>query len=309
MININGVSKYYEKFKAVDSLTCTVEKGSIYGLVGSNGSGKSTLLRMLAGVFKADEGKIIIDGEEVYDNPESKKRFVYVSDELYFMHGASIWDMAKLYAASYRKFSFKRVQKLSHAFGLDIKAPVSNFSKGMKRQAAVVLALSCMTDYIFLDETFDGLDPVMRRLVKRILYNDVYDRQSTAIITSHSLRELEDTCDKLALLHKGRLIFEKDITDIQTMLFKIQVAFDFEYDESCFPDLDIKAFTKSGKVANMIIGGDRESAEASIRGMSPILMEMLPLTLDEVFTYEMEARGYAFEDLFRKEGENNEQDL
>lgn len=303
MISIMDVSKSYDKFRAVDELTCDVEKGSIYGLVGSNGSGKSTLLRVLSGVFKADSGKITIDGEEVYDNPRAKKKFVYVSDELYFIHGATILDMAKLYAASYENFSFRRMKELSDAFGLNIKAPVSNFSKGMKRQAAVVLALSCMTDYIFLDETFDGLDPVMRRLVKRILYSDVYDRRSTAIITSHSLRELEDTCDKLALLHKGKLIFEKDISDIQTMFYKIQVAFDYEYDESNFPDIDMKAFTKSGKVANMIVGGDRASAESAIKSMNPILFEVLPLTLDEVFTYEMESRGYAFENLFAKEGD------
>lgn len=304
MITVKELSKSYDDFLALDKLNCTIESGVIYGLVGSNGSGKSTFLRMLTGVFDSDSGSILIDGEEVYDNPKAKEKFVYISDELYFYGSYNMKDMAGVYKSSYKNFDMERFLELSEAFGLDIKKSISKFSKGMKRQAATVLGLSCKTEYIILDETFDGLDPVMRRLMKKVIYSDVWERNATAIITSHSLRELEDTCDKLALLHKGHLIFEKDINDIHSMLFKVQVAFADSYDVDKFKGIEIQSYKKSGKVATIVATGDPEQAEKIIKEMNPLICEILPLTLDEVFTYEMESKGYAMDVLFNEEGEN-----
>ena len=174
---------------------------------------------------------------------------------------------------------------------------LNTFSKGMRRQAATILAISCRPDYIFFDETFDGLDPVMRNLVKSMICQDVLERGATAIITSHSLRELEDTCDQLALLHQGGIVLESDIQDLKTSLFKVQIAFPCEYDREFFRDIDVVHFSKRGSVANLIVRGDREETAARLQRMQPSVLDILPLTLEEVFTYEMEALGYAFGDL------------
>jgi len=233
----------------------------------------------------------------VWENPEIKQRMVYVPDDLYFLPGASISRMEALYARAYPQFDHERCRQLVQAFRLDPHKPVAAFSKGMRRQAACILAISCRPQYLFFDETFDGLDPVMRRLVKNLICRDVLERQATAIITSHSLRELEDTCDQLALLHKGGMVFESDIQNLKTSLFKIQIAFAGEYDQSLFDDLDLLHFSKRGSVANMIVRGDREQTVGQLKNLSPILLDVLPLTLEEVFTYEMEALGYSFDDI------------
>ena len=205
--------------------------------------------------------------------------------------------MARLYARTYDSFSSVRYQNLVKTFGLDPKANINGFSKGMKRQAATILALSTLPDYIFFDETFDGLDPVMRNLVKNVIYSDVCERKCTAVITSHSLRELEDTCDQLALLHKGGIIFESDIENLKTSLFKIQIAFNEEFDKQRFKELELLNYSKKGSVANLIAKGDREKTVGLLREMNPILLDVLPLTLEEVFIYEMDALGYAFHDM------------
>ena len=205
--------------------------------------------------------------------------------------------MAKLYAAAYKSFSYDRFHELTKTFGLNPEANINTFSKGMKRQAATILALSTMPRYLFFDETFDGLDPVMRNLVKTVIYNDVCERKTTTIITSHSLRELEDTCDQLALLHKGGIVFESDIQNLKTSLFKVQVAFREAFDRDRFADFDILSFTKSGSVATFITRGEKDVTTEKIRAMNPILLDVLPLNLEEVFIYEMEALGYAFKDI------------
>ena len=205
--------------------------------------------------------------------------------------------MAELYNAMYDGFSYERFYNLTKTFGLDPKANINTFSKGMKRQAATILALSSMPEFLFFDETFDGLDPIMRNVVKRLICEDILDRSATAIITSHSLRELEDTCDQLSLLHKGGLVFESDIQNLKTSLFKVQIAFDHEYDESKFTGMDILKFTKRGSVSNIIVRGDRDLTVAALSSMKPTLLDVLPLSLEEVFTYEMEALGYKFSDM------------
>ena len=294
MINAEAIHKSFEDFTALDNVTCNISDGCIYGMVGSNGAGKSTFLRVLSGVYKPDKGYAFIDGLNVYENPKAKQKIVFVADDLYFLPGATLNKMAKLYASIYEKFDWERFNKLTELFELNPAKPIGNFSKGMKRQAAIILALSTRAKYMFFDETFDGLDPVMRNLVKSLICQDVADRKATAIITSHSLRELEDICDQLALLHKGGLVFESDIDNLKTSLFKVQIAFKDEYDKSRFSDMDMIHFSKQGSVCNMIVRGDKQSAVEKLQSMNPVLLDVLSLSLEEVFTYEMEALGYVF---------------
>lgn len=297
MIKATNVTKRFDDFEALKRLNCVIPEGCIYGLVGSNGAGKSTFLRLITGVYKPEEGFITINEQKVFENPLAKDSFVFVPDDLYFLPQASMNRMAKLYSTAYPKFSFERYHNLTSSFGLNPKSNIGTFSKGMKRQAATILALSCMPRYLFFDETFDGLDPVMRNLVKNVIYSDVVERQTTAVITSHSLRELEDTCDQLTLLHKGGIIFESDVQNLKTSLFKIQVAFDYEYEKNLFDGIEILDFNKKGKVSNFIVRGDRDKTTETLKSLNPVLLDMLPLSLEEVFVYEMEALGYAFKDI------------
>ena len=297
MIQVNNVTKKFGSFTALNNMSCKISDGCIYGLIGSNGAGKSTFLRLITGVYKPDEGQVLLDGEPVYENPAAKAKIAYVPDELFFLPGSSLNRMAKLYAAVFPDFSFERFQELVKLFGLSPKAPVNTFSKGMRRQGATLLALACRPKYIFFDETFDGLDPVMRNVVKQLITTDVLERQATAIITSHSLRELEDTCDQLSLLHKGGIIFESDIQDLKTTLFKLQVGFNKPFSREMFSALDILSYSARGSVATFIVRGDREKTVERIRAHSPVLLDVLPLTLEEVFIYEMEALGYCFKDM------------
>lgn len=297
MIKTENLTKLFDDYKALDAINCTIPEGCIYGMVGSNGAGKSTFLRLLTGIYRADEGNVTIDDENVYENPVIKSKIAFVPDELFFLNGANMDRMADLYRACYPDFDNKRYEYLAGTFQLDTRKPLMTFSKGMKRQAATILAISCKPKYLFFDETFDGLDPVMRNLVKSLICQDVEERKATAILTSHSLRELEDTCDQLALLHRGGLVFESDITNLKTKLFKVQVAFKEEFDKHSFEGIEMLHFVKHGSVANIIVRGDRDEVTGRIREMRPLLLEILPLSLEEVFTYEMEALGYVFSDV------------
>jgi len=304
MIKARKLSKRFGEVEALTNLNCNIPQGCIYGLVGANGAGKSTFLRLCNGIYQPDEGHISINGGEVFDNPSVKEHCVFVPDELYFLPQSNLNRMSLLYESMYPRFSNERFADLCAAFKLDRTRLLNTFSKGMRRQAATILALSAMTDYVFFDETFDGLDPVMRNLVKGMLYDDVLERGCTAVVTSHSLRELEDTCDQLALLYQGGIVFESDVQNLKTSLFKVQVAFAEEYDQTRFPDMDILSFVKQGSVANMIIRGDSAKSKTLIGAMNPLLLEILPLTLEEVFLYEMEALGYSFEAPALKGGEH-----
>ncbi len=295
MIKTENLSKRFGSFTALDNISCTINKGCIYGMVGSNGAGKSTFLRVISGIYKPDGGSAVLDGENIYENPSAKAKLAFVPDELYYISGADMDRMALLYKSVYPTFDRARYEDLAGKFGLDRKKPLNTFSKGMRRQAMTILALSAKPEYIFFDETFDGLDPVMRNYVKKLICDDVIERNATAIITSHSLRELEDTCDQLALLHKGGLVLESDIQNLKTSQFKIQIAFTSDYGREKFDKLDIIQFVKHGSVANMIVKGGKEETVEYLRVMNPILLEVLPLTLEEVFTYEMEALGYKFD--------------
>lgn len=294
MIKTEKLTKKFGTYTALQDISCTIQDGCIYGMVGSNGAGKSTFLRILSGVYKADSGAALLNGEPIYENPAAKGQILFVPDELYYINGASMNRMAALYQSMYPGFNRERYNELTKELGLNPTKSLNAFSKGMRRQAITVLALAASPKYIFFDETFDGMDPVVRNYVKKLICQDVIDRGATAIITSHSLRELEDTCDQLALLHRGGLVLESDIQNLRTSQFKIQIAFHEEYGKSKFSALDLVHFTKHGSVSNLIVRGTQEETLEILRPMHPALLEVLPLTLEEVFTYEMEALGYTF---------------
>ena len=303
MIEAKNVSKSFDGFSALDNISCVIPDGCIYGLVGTNGAGKSTLLRLLTGVYRQDGGEVLYDGLQVYENPIVKRDIAYVPDELYFLPGANMNRMARLYSSVHPGFDNDRFIQLADDLRLDRKKNIATFSKGMKRQAAIILALACKPKYMFFDETFDGLDPVMRNIIKAIICQDVEERKAVAVITSHSLRELEDTCDQLALLHRGGLVLESDITKLKTNLFKIQTAFLDEYDRNRFEGTDILHFSKRGSVSNIIVRGDKSDIIEHFNALHPVILDILPLTLEEVFTYEVEALGYDFSAIFEREVE------
>ena len=297
MISATNLTKKFGNFTAVDNMTCQIKKGCIYGLVGSNGAGKSTFLRMVTGIYKPDNGTITINDVPVYDNPNAKKLFAFVPDELYFLPEASINRMAQLYASVYDTFDMERCKNLVEAFQLNPKVSINSFSKGMKRQAAIILALSCRTEYLFFDETFDGLDPIMRSLVKSLICQDVIEKQTTVIITSHSLRELEDICDHIGLLHKGGVLLSKDLMELKCNLIKVQCVLPMEFDEPLNHMLNIVKMQRKGRLLTMTIRGKEEEIESAIQSMNPIYYESLPLTLEEIFISETEVVGYDMQDL------------
>lgn len=294
MINAEAIHKSFEDFTALDNVTCNISDGCIYGMVGSNGAGKSTFLRVLSGVYKPDKGYAFIDGLNVYENPKAKQKIVFVADDLYFLPGATLNKMAKLYASAYDRFDWARFKELTKLFGLDPKNQFLIFKRNEETGSDYIGTVNKNKIYVF-DETFDGLDPVMRNLVKKLICNDVAELNSTVIVTSHSLRELEDICDHLALLHKGGMVLDSDVLELKTSQFKVQVAFRENFDKSRFEQFNITRYRQEGSVANMIINGDREETVALFKAMNPLVLDVLPLTLEEVFTYEMESLGYEFE--------------
>lgn len=295
MIQVTNVTKKFKNYVALDNITCTIDDNCIYGLVGSNGAGKSTLMRIIAGVYKPDAGTATYNGKPIWENPEVKRKILYVSDEVYAPIGSTINSLAETYSSLYPNYDKEKLHRFAKELNLNPKKSLSQFSKGMRRQAITILSLCANPNMIYFDETFDGLDPVIRNYIKKLIVNEMQSRNSTAIITSHSLRELEDTCDQLALLHKGGLVLESDISHIKTSKFKVQIALSMDFNESTFEKLNIVNFKKSGTVANFIVSGDREQTEDYLRSFSPLLLDILPLSLDEFFTMEMDRLGYNFD--------------
>ena len=308
MIEAKNLTKKFGSFTALDNLSCNIPEGCVYGMVGSNGAGKSTFLRLLAGVYKPDGGSVTLDGEATYENSGVKARMAYVPDDLYFPGGANIRRMVDIYRRTRKGFDTERMKELTALLSLPERQNISTFSKGMKRQTATILALSCKPDVLFFDETFDGLDPVMRNTVKKLICSDAAERKCTTIITSHSLRELEDTCDQLALLHKGGLVLESDVANLKTSLFKVQIGFtrDFTKEEIENLGIEVRSFVRKGSVATLIAKGDREEAASKLNSLDPAILDILPLSLEEVFVHEMDALGYSFDELLEKESEKNE---
>ncbi len=296
MIETKNVFKKFDSFVAIDNLNCHIPNGCIYGMVGSNGAGKSTFLRLITGVYKPEKGSVLVDGEDVFDNPKVKEKIMFVSDDLFFLKGTNIKKMTRFYKSLFKRFDEEYFNILLKEFRLPADKPIEKFSKGMKRQTAIILALACKPDYYVFDETFDGLDPVVRDLVKKHICKEVLDRKATAIITSHSLRELENLCDQLALLHEGGLVLENDVDNLKTSLYKIQIAFDRETSEEDFRDLDIMSYSKLGSITTIIGRGRINDVKAGLQKMNPVIFDILSLSLEEIFIYEMKNLGYSYDD-------------
>ncbi len=294
MIQISNITKYYDKVKSLDSVTATVKTGSIFGLVGSNGSGKSTLLRIMSGIFRADGGEVLYGGENVYENVRLKNKLVYLSDDQYFLSSSTIDDMANLYASIYSDFSYEDYARLLDLFGLDRFRKISTFSKGVQKQTAILLGLSARPQYLLCDETFDGLDPVMRRMVKRLFADAVESRGMTAVIASHNLRELEDICDHIGLLHKGGILFENEIDSLKENIYTAQAAFSRKIEIEEIARLGTVSVKQRGSMVTAVMRGSVDEVRAKMQTLAPDFLEIIPLTLEEIFISEMEERGYDY---------------
>ncbi len=297
MIAVNEVTKLFDETKALGSVSLAIEGGGVYGLIGSNGSGKSTLLRIIAGVYRADGGTVTIHGDPTFENAALKDKIFFVSDEPYFFPQYTIEAMADFYRNFYSRWDEATYKRLCGIFPLDTKKRIHSFSKGMKRQASLLLALSASPDFLLLDEAFDGLDPVMRALLKRMIAEKSADTGLTTVITSHNLRELEDLCTKIGLLHYGRMVMERDYDTLKDTMHKAQIAFAEEIPHEALKELGALKVDTSGRVATMVLRGNREEIDARLNALSPLFVELLPLTLEEIFLYEMEGTGYDFSQL------------
>jgi len=294
MIEINSLCKYFGDFAAVDHLSCRIEDGWIFGMVGPNGAGKSTLLRLLCGVYRPDEGEVLVDGQPVFENPPTKEEIFFVADDPFFYGNSTMNSLADFYASVYKNFSREEYKRLCEIFPIDPKGKLNSFSKGMRRQAILVLALSCMPKYLLLDEAFDGIDPVIRALIKRLLIDAVMERNMTVIISSHNLRELEEFCDHIGLLHKGGILFERELDDLRLGLHKFQLAFETVVDPTVLEGLDLVSSECKGRLVTLVARGERDAITAQLEAKNPLFLEVLPLTLEEVFISEMEGVGYDF---------------
>lgn len=299
MIEMKEFTKKFGNTIALNGITFAVGGGSVFGLVGSNGAGKSTLLRSMSGIYAADGGAIEIDGISPFENTAVKSRMFFIPDYPYFLPQASLRDTADFYSRLYPNWSTKRYEELCHTFPIDSKAKIGNMSKGMQRQAALIAALATQPDYLLLDEIFDGLDPVMRQLLKKLLSNDVCDRGMTVVIASHNLRELEDLCDHVGLLHKGGVILERDLDELKLGINKVQAVFKPMPEMESFKGLEIVKSEIRGSLINLVIRGKKEDILAKLNALNPVFIEVLPLTLEEVFISEMEAAGYDLENILK----------
>ena len=292
MLEIKNVTKRFGEKTAIEDLSFTIPGASVFGLIGSNGSGKSTLLRIISGVYSPDGGSVEIDGESTFEAPAVKEKCFFISDNPFFYNNSTVESMAGLYRELYSTWDEGKFIKLCGMFPIGTKDRIINMSKGMQRQAALMIALSVCPKYILLDEIFDGLDPVVRQLIKKHIMELVAENGTTVIIASHNLRELEDVCDHVGLIHKGGIVMEKDLDEAKLGIHRVQVVFEKEVGEGVFNELNVVSSRRQGKMLTLTIKGDGKVIEDSIREMNPVYMEMLPLTLEEVFISEMEAVGY-----------------
>ena len=296
MIKASGVRKSFGTFNALDDFSINVKKGSVYGLVGPNGAGKTTFIKSLMGVYKINAGEITIDGEKTYENSKIKERVICISDDLFFYQSYSIKDTAKLYSGIYPGWDWETFEKLKDIFKINTKRKVRRLSKGMQKQVAFWLGLSSHPDVMILDEPVDGLDPVMRRNVWSLMLQAVSEKEMTVLVSSHNLRELEDVCDHVGILHEGKVVIEKSLDDIKGNIHKLQLAFS----DRGFPDIldtRLEILNKSGfgSVNMLIVKGDADEILNTVNEYSPVVCDILPLTLEEVFIYELGGMGYEFE--------------
>lgn len=297
MIKVDRVSKKYDNDFVLNNLSFNIKDNCIYGLVGANGAGKSTLLRIIMGIFDANMGSVTIDGKEVSHNVKLKQKMVFIPDDLFFYPGYTLIDMAKYYQSMYDEFDMDYLRELAKLLKLKENVKISNFSKGMKRQCALICAIATNADYMFFDETFDGLDPVIRNVMKKIIVKQMNKKKTTIVMTSHNLRELEDICDNLGLLYQGGILFESEIDTIKTNMYKVQISLKGDFDKDDFSDIDLLSYKKNGSVATLIIKDVDNTSKKKLAKKNPIILDYLNLTLEEIFIYEMEAMGYEFDKL------------
>lgn len=297
MIEAFNIVKNFYDLKALDGVSLMVKKGSVYGLLGSNGAGKTTLLKILAGVYREDAGEIRIEGEKVFENPEVKEKINFIPDQLYYYPNYTVENMADFYKKIYKNWDEAKYAELKEVFAIDPKRKIRTLSKGMQRQVAFWLALSVKPEVMILDEPLDGLDPVMRKKVKNLLIKEVAERDMTIMISSHNLRELEDICDYIGILHRGRMLVQKDLDEYKANMHKVQLAFKQEIPELIFNGENGDCVEIRGSVLVFISKGNREDVIRRFKAYEPAILDILPLTLEEVFVYEMGEYGYAVKEL------------
>ena len=288
MIEIKNLTKTFDGFKALDDLSLTVPRGAVYGLVGPNGAGKSTLIRHLMGVYQPDSGDVTVDGLPVYENELLKSRMVCIPDEIFYDTGDTLRDLKNLYKGVYPRFDEERFRHLGEVFQLDPKKPVRRFSKGMQKQLAFWLAISCRPEILVLDEPVDGLDPVMRRQIMSIILEDVAEHGTTVLVSSHNLRELEDICDHVGIMHRGKMMLERSLSALQDNMVKVQLVME----QPLPPELQVVHQSCVGRVQTIIVRGSAQEVESILNRCSPLLCDVLPLSLEEVFIYELGGVDY-----------------
>ena len=290
MLEVKNLRKTFDGFAALDDLTMTVPDGAVYGLVGPNGAGKSTAIRHITGIYRPDSGTVTVDGQPVYENPEIKGRMAYIPDDIFAFPSANLWDMAKFYKGIYPKFDMDFCMRLWGSFSLDPKAQLRRFSKGMQKQAAFCLALAVRPELLILDEPVDGLDPVMRRQVWSVMLQDVAQNGISVLVSSHNLRELEDVCDHVGIMHKGKMMLERTLSELQDNVVKVQAVFREGTDAPA--GLNVVHRSASGRVQTLIVRGSQEAVSAAMDTVEPVFYDLIPLTLEEVFVYELGGVDY-----------------
>ncbi len=303
MIELKDVTKQFDDFKVLDKINLTIPKGTAFGLLGSNGAGKSTILRLISGIYSPEAGEVWTDNEIVFDNPQIKERIFFINDETIQFTSYTLEELKNYYKSFYPKFSEEMFERLRTTINLPLKKKLNAFSKGMKRQAVVIIALSCQTDYLLLDEAFDGLDPTMRIIVKRMLVDAMIDRELTTVISSHNLKEINEVCDSVALLHQGKIVFSRELDSVKGNIHKIQVVFNsvdssmpqtYSKEELSGTGVEILHFERNQSVYHIIAKGEVEDIRKKLEPKNPVVLDIIPLTLEEIFIYEMEALGYDY---------------
>lgn len=297
MIQLQNVTKRFDAYIALDGVDMTIPKGSAYGLLGSNGAGKSTILRLLSGVYQPEGGEVLIEDLPVFDNPLAKEKVFFVNDETIQFNSYTLDELAAFYRLFYPNFSEEKFEKLWGVLQLPRNRKLSTFSKGMKRQAVVITALACQPEYLLLDESFDGLDPTMRIIVKRMIVDAMEDHELTVVISSHNLREIDAFCDRVGLLHKGKILFNRELDSVKGNIHKVQTAFEDSCKREDFHDLDVLHFETQGSVVYLIVRGESEEITMKLASRNPKILDVVPLSLEEVFIYEMEGLGYDYSTL------------
>ena len=286
MLNMQQVTKTFGNFTALNNLSMHIPKGAVYGLVGPNGAGKSTAIRLLTGVYRPDQGEITLEGQKIYENPEAKSRIAYIPDEIFYFPSASLEDMRKYYKGFYPQFDDELFNRLYDVFQLPKKGQIRRFSKGMQKQAAFHLSICTRPDVLILDEPVDGLDPVMRRQVMSLILSDVAQRETTVLISSHNLRELEDVCDHVGIMDKGQMLLEKSLASMQGNTVKLQMVGDPP------EGLEILHTSASGRLNTLFVRGTPEEVQAKVTACNPTYFDILPLSLEEIFIYELGGVNY-----------------